>query len=585
MSIRRSLVVAFALLIACLVAQALIALRLSESQDAAARAEERRHASFALAYELRQSSDDLTRLARTYAETGDERFQTYFGRVLAIRDGKAPRPEGYPGTFWDEVCASHTPPASTGARVSIDSLMHAQGFTETEFRKLAEAKALSDGLVTLENRAMNAMVGRFDGPDGPGTTPGPPDAPLARALLHGPEYHRAKALIMRPIAEAFELVSTRTQRETGALRDDTHALGRLAIGIAVAAVAVGIASLLWLRRRVVAPLRDLGSRLADVVEGARDLTRRVEIRRRDEIGNVAGRFNEFLAGLQGGLREASGASRTVALVADDVSEAGRRQQEAAELLGASTKHVVDGVGQIAARAAEISSVAQEVASTVQATGAEASAGRQGLLEMNETMQALATGTHDMGERLQAIARFAAAITDVVTAMTKVTDRTNLLSVNAAVEAEKAGEQGRGFRVVAEEIRRLSDESAEATLKIEGSVRSMQDSARAGVAEMDHFAARMEGTIGAATKVARRMEAVGGQVEGLGARFRRLEDALEQQARGVEQIRGATSGLSQASQQSQQVADAVARGTSSLAQAVGALRTVIGQFRLEAAPTR
>lgn len=585
MSIRNALFLVFALLTACLASQAFIALKLSSSLEEASAAEERRHVSLALADELRQSSDDLTRLARTYAETGETRFKDCFESVLAIRGGTAARPRSYPGITWDEVSAGGAYPTDVGPAIPLEDLMRGQGFTAAEFEKLAEAKTLSDGLVTLENRAMNAMVGRFDGPQGPGTVSGAPDPALARALLHGAEYHRAKVLIMRPIEEATRLVSARTRRETDGLREDTRSLGRVSIGIALAALAFAVLSVLWLRRRVVLPVNELGDRLTDVVEGARDLTRRIEVRRRDEVGHLARQFNRFLAGLQDGLREAARASGSVAVVADDVAGAGRAQQQTAALLGASTQRIVAGVRQISDRATEIAGVAREVAEAVRASTADSTAGRQGLAEMNRTMEGLEQGTRSMGARLSSIAGLASTITGIVATMVTVTDRTNLLSVNAAVEAEKAGPHGRGFRVVAEEIRRLCDETAEATLQIEASVQSMQGAVESGVGEMRNFATQVDGSIATTGRVARQVAAVAVRVEGLGARFASLEEAVEEQSAGAGEIRDAASDLSRVAQESQQVAEAVGRSTEGLGQAVLALRGVIGQFRLEAGGSR
>ena len=162
MSARNLLLTSFGALIAALRPKR--SSRLLEAREGAAlrQAEDRRHASYRLADQLRQSSDELTRFARTYAATGDARFKEYFELVLKIRDGKAPRPEGYEGIYWDFVASTHQKPALVGRPVALLDLMRSEGFQPAEFAKIAEAKALSDELVSLEAQAMEAMEGEPD---------------------------------------------------------------------------------------------------------------------------------------------------------------------------------------------------------------------------------------------------------------------------------------------------------------------------------------------------------------------------------------------------------------------------------------
>src|SRR5262245_24399916 len=166
-----------------------------------AQAEVQRYHSYQLADELRRSSDDLTRMARLYAVTGETRYRDYFGRILAIRDGKARRPLDYGNVYWDFLVAWGKPPSRDGRAVPLEYLMREAHFTDDELALLQQAKQRSDALVAIETRAIYAVEGRF--PDGQGgfTRAGRPDMDLARGLLHGQEYHRAKAEIMRPVQE------------------------------------------------------------------------------------------------------------------------------------------------------------------------------------------------------------------------------------------------------------------------------------------------------------------------------------------------------------------------------------------------
>jgi len=168
-------------------------MRLAELHDMRTESEHRRYVSYKLADELRQSSDDLTRMARLFVATGEERFAEYFEEILSIRMGKKPRPTEYDLVYWDLVDEDGKRPRPNGEAISLDDLMVAQGFTVEEFRKLTEARERSDGLVRMEAIAMNAIRGQFVDDTGGFSRAGDSDPELARKIMFGPEYLSAKA--------------------------------------------------------------------------------------------------------------------------------------------------------------------------------------------------------------------------------------------------------------------------------------------------------------------------------------------------------------------------------------------------------
>lgn len=172
-----------------------------------------RYESFLLADQLRQSSDDLTRMVRSYAATGDSKFETYFWDILAIRKGTKPRPINYQRIYWDFMTVSQPiPPCPTGTVSSLDSLMKKAGFTEKEFQLLNQAKNNSDNLVALETIAMKAMKGEFQDKNGRFSIIGEPSPEMAITILFGAEYHEAKKNIMAPIDEFFAAIDQRTSQ-------------------------------------------------------------------------------------------------------------------------------------------------------------------------------------------------------------------------------------------------------------------------------------------------------------------------------------------------------------------------------------
>jgi methyl-accepting chemotaxis protein WspA len=155
--------------------------------------------------------------------------------------------------------------------------------------------------------------------------------------------------------------------------------------------------------------------------------------------------------------------------------------------------------------------------------------------MESVMRDLDRATAAIAEKLAAINERSQKITSVITTITKVADQTNILSINAAIEAEKAGEYGRGFLVVAREIRRLADQTAVATLDIENMVRLMQDAVSAGVMQMDKFSEEVRSGVGRVAEVNGQTGQIIGEVGGLSDRFKLVNEGMHNQSVGAEQI--------------------------------------------------
>ena len=166
------------------------------------RANLQRYQSYLLADELRQSSDDLTRMARSYVVTRDPQYKQYYQQILDIRNGLLPRPKAYPGIYWDLVLQGHKSEGSMdGTAVPLLTLMHQAGFTEDEFAQLALAKANSDGLTKTEYEAFQLVE------------QGSPAAlERARLIMHDAQYHRDKQSIMQPISAFGRLMDQRTSQ-------------------------------------------------------------------------------------------------------------------------------------------------------------------------------------------------------------------------------------------------------------------------------------------------------------------------------------------------------------------------------------
>ncbi|MBU6221136.1 MAG: methyl-accepting chemotaxis protein [Planctomycetes bacterium] len=218
------------------------------NQNELNRAQANRYESYRLAHELRSSSDELTRMARTYVITGDPAYEKAYWRILAVRNGVEPRPDG--------------------RTVPLRRLMEQQGFTNEEFAKLKQAEDNSNALVTTETIAMHAMKGEFDDGKGGYTRTGKPDPEMARRIMHDGKYHDDKKTIMEPIGEFEEILDRRTAAAVSMARVRSDRLMLLVIGLAGVAAAVVWLSIHRHARSLRRAIDDLSSTSEYVASGA-----------------------------------------------------------------------------------------------------------------------------------------------------------------------------------------------------------------------------------------------------------------------------------------------------------------------------
>ncbi|WP_256788913.1 ATP-binding protein [Frankia sp. AvcI1] len=263
-----------------LAALLLVSLKAESSTRQAASAEARRSQSLRLAYELRQTSDDLTRMARTYVVTGQPRYRAWFQEILEIRDGTAPRPQNYGNIYWDVVTDTGRRPSPSGPPVAFATLAAQARFTRPELDLLATAKARSDALATVEEQAFTLAVHG-----------GAANRQRATDILFDASYLRAKDEIMRPIGQVLTLVDTRTARETARATDRARAWSAAAIAAALLLLAGMAVFAAVTRRAVLRPVAELDAATARIAAGAPDV--RARVAGVGELRTLARRFNEM----------------------------------------------------------------------------------------------------------------------------------------------------------------------------------------------------------------------------------------------------------------------------------------------------
>ena len=221
---------------------------------------------------------------------------------------------------------------------------------------------------------------------------------------------------------------------------------------------------------------------------------------------------------------------------NEIAATAKQQQATASEIAATTTEIgATSQGDLRDLARSWSSTMNEVSAVAEQSAALAGSGQAGLARMEDTMRQVMEAAGSINAKLAVLNEKAGNINQVVTTITKVADQTNLLSLNAAIEAEKAGEYGRGFAVVATEIRRLADQTAVATYDIEQMVKEIQSAVSAGVMGMDKFSEEVRRGMQEVQQVGGQLSQIIHQVQALAPRFESVNEGMQAQATGAEQI--------------------------------------------------
>ncbi len=290
-------------------------------------------------------------------------------------------------------------------------------------------------------------------------------------------------------------------------------------------------------------------------------------------------LNTMARWLQTIVRGVKQATININSTATQLAATAREQDGSSQSLGASTTQIAAAIKEISTTAADLSQLMERVDQSANATADLARDGRQSLQGMTTAMQSLDEGTHSIAGRLSTISEKASSINAIVTTITKVADQTNLLSVNAAIEAEKAGEHGVGFLVVAREIRRLADQTAAATLDIEQTVRHMQGAVSAGVMEMDRFSEQVRRGVTETARIGGQLGEIIQQVEAGTGDFRQVAEGMKAQTEGAKQISDAMGQLTSGAREAVTAAQETCKAAAGLQESITSLRDGVATFRI------
>lgn len=480
MSIQRLFTLIFSAIIVTTAILSLLVVSMIHNQRNLSEREENRYQSYLLADELRQGSDDLSRMARTYAVTGESRYARLYQQILSIRNGQEPRPSNYTYPYIDFLAAGQKAGGELGPSVPLLELMRRQGMSEAELVKLEEAEHASNELVSLESQAMDIASGAN------GTIP---DLSASTHLVYSPRYDAEKARIMAPVKDFFVLLNKRTQLEV----DDLRSAGSIHMGavslIVLLLIVIAVTGIITIRRRVGGALLRLSGDAIRVAEG--DLNTSLDARSTGEFGVLSHAFGQMVARLREVVHNVVHSSRQLSVSAEQLTSTTRSTLENIKQQELHTAEVATAITQMAATVQDVARHSAQTAEAAHKADSSAASGREVVEQMMSTIQQLSGDIGKAAEVVQALAADTSSIGSILDVIRSIADQTNLLALNAAIEAARAGEQGRGFAVVADEVRNLAKRTQDSTQEIQDMILRLQEGAKQAVDVMDQSRSQAE----------------------------------------------------------------------------------------------
>ncbi|WP_377703907.1 methyl-accepting chemotaxis protein [Pseudoduganella sp. UC29_71] len=308
-----------------------------------------------------------------------------------------------------------------------------------------------------------------------------------------------------------------------------------------------------------------------------DLTGQVMVGGSDAIGQLGQGLSKMFDNLRALLNNIQKAGIQVTTSATEIA-ASAKQQEATGVEQAQTSvEVLSTTKEISSNTSQLLQTMQGATAVADYTTSATAEAQDNLKRMDETMQHMVSATDSISAKLAALSEKASNINSVLTTITKVADQTNILSLNAAIEAEKAGEAGRGFSVVATEIRRLADQTSVSTWDIEQMLKEMQSAVSASVMGMDKFSEEVRRSVNEVRQVTDQLSGVMDQVQKLAPQFDAVLQGMQSQAVGAQQITATMMQLNDATQQTVESLKATSEAVHQLQYAAGDLQASVSNF--------
>ncbi len=349
--------------------------------------------------------------------------------------------------------------------------------------------------------------------------------------------------------------------------------------IAVISIGLIIAAAIYISRRISGSIKNVSSSLKEIAEGEGDLTKAIVVDTNDEVGELSRYFNEFISKLRDIIQAVMMNADTVASSSTQLAASTEELSTTMNNQAAQISGVASATEQMTASAAEVSGSIDEGRKNIDETNALTIEGNNKLQDAVNEMTVIKGNVETLGTTIQGLLESSSRIGDILNVITDIADQTNLLALNAAIEAARAGEHGRGFAVVADEVRKLAERTQTSTGEISNIIQNLQKEARLASTEMTNAKNKVEGGVEIINDTKATFEHIVQAVDTMSRVNGIIQSAVEEQVGAIQNINESTQMIASGVEESSSALQEVASTISSLQIQADELKLLVNKFKI------
>jgi len=384
---------------------------------------------------------------------------------------------------------------------------------------------------------------------------------------------------MRATVHQTEALLTDLEEKQGVtIEEKITTLGILAITVTTILILIIAATLGWLARGILRPLRSLTHTMS-LAASENDLSLRIPVNSRDEIGQTSRAFNTMLDKFQGIVQQVSGSTAQLSTAAEEMSAVTLQASQGIQEQQSQTDQLATAMNEMAATVQEVARHAIDAAGAASTANEESANGRQVVKNAVNTIDVLAEAIGRAADAIHHVEADSDRIGTVLDVIRGIAEQTNLLALNAAIEAARAGEQGRGFAVVADEVRTLAGRTQESTQEIQQMIESLQAGSKEAVQLMEQSREQTRTGVEQTARAGDALSAIADEVERINDMNTQIASAAEEQSAVAEEINSNVVSISQVADESARGAEQTTRTSEELASLASDLQQMVAKFKV------
>lgn len=400
----------------------------------------------------------------------------------------------------------------------------------------------------------------------------------AKALSNG-EGKVAYDVVNKAINDAEEMAQQQMADEVKGTDASYENTRNLMIGVTLVGIFLCCGMAVMIINKIVKGLALVVERIKDVAQGEGDLTKRIEVQNDDELGELSKWFNTFMDKLQEIIGQVAQSTEHIASATEEISSSATQSSQAAETQKDQTSQVATAMQEMSSTVLQVSENSNKAADSARQAGEIAKGGGKIVTQTVDVIKGLADATRDTATKIQELGKSSDQIGQIIGVIDDIADQTNLLALNAAIEAARAGEQGRGFAVVADEVRKLAERTTQATKEIAKMIKTIQEETKRAVDAMESGTKNVEEGVSSATKAGEALQDIIHASEQVGEMIVHIATAATEQSSATEQVNSNMEQIAKLVQESAIGAQQSAKACADLSNLALDMQALVGRFKL------